>query len=98
MTHLLLHSALELAFFLGFAYRIGDRPFDIVDVTDFHWIATRRDGSTDTIRPGLVSTIPTDRLAPLFETARPITSREREEACNQWRRLRSENAPFRVVT
>lgn len=35
---------------------------------------------------------------PLIETARPITSREREEARSLWRRLRSENAPFRVVT
>lgn len=92
------HSASELAFFLAFAHRIGDRPYDIVDVTDLQWIATRRDGSTATIRPGKLSIMQPERLAPLIETARPITSREREEARRLWRRLRLENAPFRVVT
>ncbi|MBS0220492.1 MAG: DUF1835 domain-containing protein [Proteobacteria bacterium] len=92
------HSASELAFFLAFAHRIGDRPFDIVDVTDLQWIATRRDGSTATIHPGKLSILQPERLAPLIETARPITNREREEACSLWRRLRAENAPFRVVT
>ncbi|MBN9486507.1 MAG: DUF1835 domain-containing protein [Alphaproteobacteria bacterium] len=74
------HSASEFAFFLAFAHRIGDRPYDIVDVTDLQWIATRRDGSTATIRPGKLSIMQPQRLAPLIETARPITSREREEA------------------
>lgn len=92
------HAASELAFYLAFVDRLGDRPYDIVDVTDLQWIATRRDGSIATIRPGMVGTMQPDRLAPLIEAARPITNREREEARSLWRRLRSENAPFRVVT
>ena len=33
----------------------------------------------------------------LLGTERPVASQERDEACRQWRRLRAENAPFRVV-
>jgi len=55
------HSASELAFFLAFADRLGDRPYDIVDVTDLQWIATRRDGSTATIRPAKLSIMQPER-------------------------------------
>lgn len=92
------HSASELAFSLAFAHQIGDRPYDIVDVTDLQWIAKRHDGSTATVRPGKLSIMQPERLAPLIETARPTTSEERAAARGLWRRLRSENAPFRVVT
>ena len=34
----------------------------------------------------------------LLGTERPITAQEKEEAGGHWRRLRVENAPFRVVT
>lgn len=74
------HSASELAFFLAMADRLGDRPYDIVDVT------------------GTVSVIPPDRLATLLGTEQPITAQESEEARRQWRQLRRENAPFRVVS
>jgi hypothetical protein len=39
-----------------------------------------------------------DHLASLFGTERAITAGEREDAARCWRRLKSENAPFRVVT
>jgi len=78
------HSAPELAFFLAFADRLGDRSYDIVDVTS--------------ARSPAVSLVLTDRLRALLGTERPVTAQEREEASRQWRRLRVENAPFRVVT
>ncbi|HTG18750.1 MAG TPA: DUF3658 domain-containing protein [Reyranella sp.] len=78
------HSASELAFFLALADRLGDRSYDIVDVTG--------------PRSPAVSIVPTDRLRPLLETERPITGQEGEAACRYWRQLRVENAPFRVVT
>jgi Protein of unknown function/Domain of unknown function (DUF1835) len=78
------HSASELAFFLALADRLADRSYDIIDVTG--------------PRSPAASIIPTDRLTVLLGTERPITSQERDEACRQWRRLRAENAPFRVVT
>jgi len=78
------HSAQELAFFLAMADRLGDRSYDIVDVTG--------------TRSPAVSLVLTDRLRALLGTERPITAQEREEARGNWRRLRVENAPFRVVT
>jgi hypothetical protein len=78
------HSALELAFLLALADRLGDRSYDIVDVTG--------------VRSPAVSIIPTDRLKALLGTERLVTAKEKEEARGHWRRLRAENAPFRVVT
>jgi hypothetical protein len=78
------HSAKELAFFLAMADRLGDRSYDIVDVTG--------------ARSPAISLVLTDRLNALLGTERPVTAQEREEARRQWRRLRAENAPFRVVT
>jgi hypothetical protein len=78
------HSAQELAFFLAMADRLGDRSYDIVDVTG--------------ARSPAVSLVLTDRLRALLGTERPITAQEKDEARGHWRRLRVENAPFRVVT
>src|SRR5260370_36118279 len=66
------------------ADRLGDRSYDIVDVTS--------------ARSPAVSLVLTDRLRALLGPERPVTAQEREEASRQWRRLRVENAPFRVVT
>jgi hypothetical protein len=60
------HSAPELAFFLAMADRLGDRSYDIVDVTG--------------ARSPAVSLVLTDRLRALLGTERPITAQEREEA------------------
>jgi hypothetical protein len=78
------HSALELAFFLAMADRLGDRSYDIVDVTG--------------ARSPAISLVLTNRLRTLLGTERPITAQERAEARECCRRLRVENAPFRVVT
>ena len=77
------HSASELAFFLALADRLGDRPYDIVDVTQL---------------AGAVGIMPADRLVPQLETARPISPQEASGARRQWQHLRRQNAPFRVVT
>ncbi len=81
------HSASELAFFLAMADRLGDRPYDIVDVTGVQLPFYRA-----------VSIIPPDTLRALFGSERPATTQERAEAHGQWRQLRKENAPFRIVT
>jgi len=77
------HSASELAFFLALAEKLGERPYDIVDAT--------------TTAPA-VAIIPPDRLMTLFDSKRSVTGAERSEACQRWRTLRTENAPFRIVT
>src|SRR5690349_4357724 len=39
------HCAQEFAFFLSFVDRLGDRRYDVVDVTGLEWPYTRPDGS-----------------------------------------------------
>jgi hypothetical protein len=79
------HSASELAFFLALADRLGDRPYDIVDVTAGH-------------PDGAVAMIPIHRLVSLLESARPVSPQEAADAGQLWQRLRAQNTPFRIVT
>ena len=76
-------SAREFAFYLAMADRLGERPYDIVDVTHLE---------------GYLGIEPSDRLEKLLGSERPITNQERHDARRQWQKLRAENAPFRVVT
>jgi len=93
------HAASELAFFLALADRLGERPYDIVDVTDLQWTIPRPDGTSATTRPaGAVGVVPTDRLMAQLGTARPISPQEAHDAAQLWQHLRTQNAPFRVVT
>lgn len=93
------HSARELAFFLAIADRLGDRSYDIVDVTDWQWPTLQPDGSSRMTPPaGAVAVVPADRLAARLATARAISAQEAAHAGHIWQRLRSQNAPFRVVT
>jgi hypothetical protein len=78
------HSAMELAFFSAWAEKLGDRPYDIVDVTGRE--------------PSVVSITSERRLRTMFGSERPVTPKERDAARRQWRRLKAENAPFRVVS
>ena len=93
------HSASELAFFLAMADRLGERLYEIVDVTDLQWTFTRPDGTSAVAQPaGAVSIVPTDRLMALRGTAHPISPQEAADAGRLWQHLRTQNAPFRVVT
>jgi hypothetical protein len=93
------HSAMEYAFFLALTDRLGDRPFHIIDVTGIQLPITRPRDMPRLSRPKqAVSIITESELTLLLGTERPITAQEREDAVRRWRRLRSENAPFRIVT
>jgi hypothetical protein len=93
------HSASELAFFLALADRLGDRPYDIVDVTNLQWTVIRPDGTSAVTQPaGAIGVVPTDQLALQIETARPISPQEASDAGHLWQHLRTQNAPLRVVT
>jgi hypothetical protein len=93
------HSASELAFFLALADRLGDRPYDVVDVTDLQWTISRPEGTSAITRPaGAVGGVPADRLVAQLGTERPISPQEAAEASHLWQHLRTQNAPFRVVT
>jgi hypothetical protein len=90
------HSASELAFFLALADRLGDRPYDIVDVTNLQWSFLPPDGISQPA--GAVGGVPAEQLVAQLETARPISPQEAGDAGRLWQHLRRQNAPFRVVT
>lgn len=93
------NAASELAFFLALADRLQDRPYDIVDVTKLQWTLVRPDGTSSVARPaGAVGIIPADRLAAHIGAARPISPQEAADASLLWQRLRTQNAPLRIVT
>jgi Protein of unknown function len=93
------HSALELAFFLAWADRLKERPYNIIDVTGLRLPSKRPDGSQALSEPtAAVSHMPPYQLRSLFGSEQQVTAQEAAEARRQWRQLRAENAPFRVVT
>ena len=93
------HAANELAFFLAWTDRLANRSYNIVDVTGLRLPFRCPDGSVILSKPAqAASIVQPGALQSLLGTERPITANEREETRRHWRRLRSENAPFRVVT
>jgi hypothetical protein len=93
------HSALELSFFLYWAHRLGDQPYDIMDVTRLKLPYIKKDGSEALTSPAAsVATIPTNALGTLLNDAKPITLNLRDEAKAQWTKLKDENALLRIVT
>lgn len=93
------HSACELAFFLAWADRLGERPYHVIDVTGRRLPFGRRDGSTALSPPAQsVSILPPDSLRSLLGQESPINAQDRDESRQRWQRLRGENAPFRIVT
>ena len=92
------HSASELAFFLAWTDRLRERPYDIVDVTGRELSLQGPNRTVVSRSLASVSIIPSYALQPLLGTERPITAGERDRSCGSWRRLCSENAPFRIVT
>jgi hypothetical protein len=93
------HSALEQAFFLALADRLGERSYSIIDVTGLRLPFNRPDGSQALSAPTpAVSIMPPYQLRSLLGSERQVAPQEAAEARRQWRRLKVENAPFRVVT
>jgi hypothetical protein len=92
------HSARELAFFLAWVDRLGERPYHIIDVTERPLPFRQRDGSFDLRPAAYVSIVRHEALRLLLGSERPITTDERKEISRDWRKLRAENAPFRIVT
>ena len=93
------HSALELAFFLAWADRLGERSYSIIDVTGLRLASSRPDRSPTLSPPTTkVSVMPPYQLRSLLGTERQVIAQEAEELRRQWHRLKAENAAFRIVT
>jgi hypothetical protein len=93
------HRASQLSFLLAWADRLRDRPYEYIDVAG-RQVATRyRDGSSRLSRPlQSVGLMNRDALRSLFGSEQPAAAGFCAEAGDVWRRLKAENAPFRVVT
>jgi hypothetical protein len=93
------HASMEHAFFLCWADRLGEHPFDVVDVTGRRFPFIRRDGFAGMSPPTLaVGIMNPDALKSLLGCERPFTAPERQTARQHWRHLKRENAHFRIVT
>jgi hypothetical protein len=92
------HGASELAFFHAWVDRLGDRPFELMDVTRRQVPFRRRDGTRGARPMESVGIMNPDMLRSLLGSEQPATLPLREEARQTWRRLKTENAPFRIVT
>jgi hypothetical protein len=91
-------SALEHAFFLAWVKRLGDRPFQIVDLTGQRLPVRRRDGSIELSVHHSVGIVQAEALRSLLGRERPIGNQERDESSSRWRLLQRENAPFRIIS
>jgi hypothetical protein len=76
-------SAQEHACFLACVDRLGDHPYQVIDVT-----------------PGKVrvSHLRGEKLRPLIGSEQPLSAEARMQASMCWRKLKAENAPFRLNT
>ena len=93
------HCAMELAFFFSCLDRLGERSYEVVDITGRQFRLARRDGSLAMTPPALaVGVIPSESLQSLLGAERPLTEQEQLEARARWQRLKGENAPIRVVS
>lgn len=79
-------SAMESSFLHALAHMLGDRPFSLIDVT----------GLPEAVH-GVMSILPSRTLGPLIGTERAVTRNEHAALREHWRRLKEENAPFRVA-
>jgi len=94
-------SAQDYAGFLEFLWRLGDRPCNVVDLTD--QMVTRHDKEGRVSEPHLV--VSPALLNPyqfienrLFDLAQPLTTQARSAYRATWQKLRPENAPLRILT
>ncbi len=93
------YSSAEYAFFLAVVDQLGERPYNIIDVTGTQYPVAGRDGFlTWSEPPRAVSCIWPPGLRALLGSERPLTANEKSEARRTWQRLRAENAHFRVVS
>jgi hypothetical protein len=94
-----LDAAIEHSFYLHLADRLADRSYNIMDVTGVENYWTDENGTRKPRRPAQhLAGMFEQALVPVLDYHRPISELEKENAACQWRLLKEENAPFRIVT
>lgn len=81
--------------FLWWLSHRGNAPCHIIDVTDLTWDGT---AATPGDRLALgTGSLSDEAMARLLDTERPLGQSDRRRHLAVWERLRSEDAPFRVI-
>jgi hypothetical protein len=94
-------SAQEFAGFLEWLWRFGDGPLEVIDLTDVSVVSGMRDGVVTKPHPAVsVALLSTYQLLEngLLDRAVALTPTLRDRYRAQWRQLRIEDAPLRVLT
>ena len=90
----------EFSGFLEWLSRMGDKPFELIDLTDVTVIGRDRDNKPTKPRLAIsLAMLPAHQILEndLVGRAEPITPALRRRYQELWVRLRAENAPFRVL-
>jgi hypothetical protein len=91
---------MEYAGFLEWVWRLRETPCDVIDLSDVRISRRNKDGSlrspTLAITLGMLNP-DTIRRQKLWALAEPLQATARERYRTLWQRLRSENAPLRVI-
>jgi hypothetical protein len=93
-------ATLEYTGFLEWLWRLGDQPFELVDLTDATVVGRGSDGSPTPRRwaVSLGSLYPHQIVdGGLLDSAQEVPPHLRGRYRDLWARLRSENAPLRVL-
>lgn len=91
-------NAMEFAGFLEFVSRVGAHPFRVVDITEVEFAPDRSESTSwRTISFGVVPSHSIVRTR-LLERQTTLSGQELQAYRDLWKRLRAENAPFRVVS
>jgi hypothetical protein len=93
-------SAMEYAGFLDWLWRLGDAPCEVVDLTDLTVSHHTEHGPAERTRLAMsLGMLHHDKICGdrLWDLAKPLQSNERQGYLDLWQRLRSENAPLRVI-
>ena len=89
----------EYCGFLEWLWRLGDEPCDIVDLHDVEFDRHRRDGTVERNGVECLAALFAEEIFrdTLWDLAKPLSSDRRGHYRDIWEKLRTENAPFRVL-
>lgn len=92
-------SAMEYAGFLEWLWRTDDAPCDVVDLSEVRVSRGPEPPSPPPVLAVSLGIIPTDTLCrdKLWNLAKPLQATAQLRYRDRWQRLRSENAPLRVI-
>jgi hypothetical protein len=93
-------SAMEYAGFLDWLWRLGDAPCEVVDLTDLKVSYYPQHGPPGPPSQAMsLGLLDRDKICDdrLWDLAKPLQPGERQRYLELWQRLRSKNAPLRVI-